>query len=594
MSNEIFTRLRVGGARYRAVALSVAFVLLLVLVTEPAPPPEELTAGGPSSPGPVVLGVDSPVPEVGAEPGDLDGRQQAPPGSVTSGPEGQEGATPDLGNSGAIPDAVAAQAKNCDPATGRIRFPSVFAPPCVLPVGDNGGSTYQGVTADEIVVVLYRGQSDPAVAALIRAAGASDDPEEVLASYGDWINLFQNVYETYGRRVKLVPFDATGPSDDDAAARADAIQVATQHRPFAVIGGPAPFVDELSARGVVMITQLQRPQEYFADRAPFVYGTQMSSTQAFMHLAEYIGKRVANRNAVHAGDAAMQGRQRTFGLIYVDTAEGIYKAGVAALEKELDVYGVKLTDKVAYEADINTAQEQARVIIARLKDKGVTSVLFSGDPIAPIFFTNAATDQAYFPEWIIPGGTLVDTNFFGRTYNAEQWSNAFGISQLWIRPPQTETEAYYQHQWFHGRPPAARATYEILYQEIFTLFTAIHLAGPRLDPQTFRDGLFRFPVSGRGVVTQVQRSYGNQGVWPFTDWTGFDNVAEVWWDPTAEGEDEIGNRGRGKFRWVDGGKRYGFGEWPTTDAGVFDPSRAISEYSELPASDAFPRYPPPN
>jgi hypothetical protein len=575
------SRLRKAALRYRSIAAWLAVIALVVALAPPAAKPDVISANARRPAGPIVVGDDE---TAGADGSDFSGG----PASGAGDSAGRR-----TGSARALPAGQAARAKNCDARTSRIRFPSIFAPPCVFAVSDNGGTTYQGVSRDEVLVVRYVGQGDPAVDALLRAAGASDSPEEVEASYQSWAELFSANYETYGRRVRIVRFEASAPSDDDAAARADAVRVATELKPFAVIGGPAPFVDELANRGVVVVTQLQRPIEYFADRAPYVWGTQMSSTQAFGHYAEYVGKRLVPGNAVHAGDAALRNSPRKFGLIYLDTAEGIYKPGVDAFERDLGRYGVTLTDKVAYEGDINTAQEQARVVMARMKDKGVTSILFSGDPLAPIFLTNAATDQDYFPEWVMGGGTLTDTIFFARTYNESQWKNAFGISQLWIRPPQASTEVYYQHLWYFGKPPAARAVYEILYQEIFLLFTGIHLAGPALSPASFRDGLNRYPVSGSGAVTQVQRSWGQHGIWPFFDWTGFDNTAEVWWDPDAQGSDEIGNEGGGQYQWVHGGRRYAIGDWPRHPAEVFDPKISRTSYDTLPPQDQFPNYPPP-
>lgn len=566
------------GRRYRAPALTVLAVAALVALTSPieSNPATEIAAFDPEA---SVSPVGTIAPAAGNE---VTAGGQAPSGvgARVAGAASTDAAGP-----------AAGAPKNCDPATGRVRFPSVYAPPCVPSVTDNGGATYQGVTADGIKVVLYRGQSDPAVDALIRSAGAADTPEDVLATYRDWIEMFQVNFETYGRRVTLEVIDASGPSDDDAAARADAIKVATEMKPFAVIGGPAAFVDELASRGIVVITQLQRPIEYFADRAPYVYGTQMSSTQAFIHLAEYVGKRLFGRPARHAGSPALQQQTRKLGLVYLDTPEGIYKPGVDAFERELTKYGASLTDRISYEGDINRAQEQARLIISRLKDKGVTSVLFSGDPVAPIFLTQEATAQDYQPEWVIPGGTLVDTNFFGRTYDQDQWAHAFGVSQLWIRPPQEQTEPYYQHVWQFGRPPTAKSTYEIIYQEPWVLFHAIHLAGPNLNPRTFRDGLFSMPVGGAGLFTQVQRSFGRAGGWPFDDWTGFDTVTEVWWDPSANGNDEVGNAGAGMFQFVDGGRRYAPGQWTNDEPAVFDPSRSITHYESLPPNDQYPTYP---
>ncbi len=564
-------QMRSGIARYVPVIVTVALVAAAVWL---APPIETTTVRGTDdteiSNGPAQAPADLAGPaDVGTNNGSTNGGTQ--PGAANPGER-------------ALPE-------NCDPATGKIKFPSVYAPPCVYPVSDNGGATYQGVTKDTIKVVVYDPQSDPAVDALLRSVGAADTREQLIETYRGRLNLFNTYYETYGRRVVLEIVEASGPTDDDAAARADAIKVATQMKPFAVFGGPSPFVDELARRQIICITQSQRPNTYFTDRAPFVWGTQMSSSQVFFHLAEYIGKRLRG-NAIHAGDEAYRSQPRKFGIVFSDTAEQVYRPGIEYLERELKKYGVTLADKVAYEPDINTAQEQARTIVARLKDKGITSILFSGDGLAPIFFTQEATSQSWFPEWVLSGGSLVDTNFLGRTYDQRQWSHAFGISQLWIRPPKPVVEPYYQYVWHHGRPPPAVTTYEILYQEPLVLFTGIHMAGANLNPNTFRDGLFSYPPSGVGTITQLQRSFGNHGIWPQPDYTGFDSVAEVWWDPKARGAAEQGTVADGMFRFVDGGKRYTPGQWPNSPPKVFTTDGTRIDYDSLPPSDKYPTYPP--
>ena len=56
--------------------------------------------------------------------------------------------------------------------------------------------------------------------------------------------------------------------------------------------------------------------------------------------------------------------------------------------------------------------------------------MLAGDPVAPRDFTNAATDQEYFPEWFLSASTLSDISAFARTYNQDQWQHAFGISPV--------------------------------------------------------------------------------------------------------------------------------------------------------------------
>ena len=77
-----------------------------------------------------------------------------------------------------------------------------------------------------------------------------------------------------------------------------------------------------------------------------------------VQVAEYVGKRLAARPAKWAGDATMQPKQRTFGLIY---PEGWDRGFV---DQELAKYGTSLTDAMGYTAgDVTGSQERARTMI---------------------------------------------------------------------------------------------------------------------------------------------------------------------------------------------------------------------------------------
>src|SRR3954466_13871038 len=65
---------------------------------------------------------------------------------------------------------------NCDPATGKGKVRSGYAPPCVAPWpgGDNGGKTAPGVTADTITVALYQAQPDLLQQAFFENTGSDE------------------------------------------------------------------------------------------------------------------------------------------------------------------------------------------------------------------------------------------------------------------------------------------------------------------------------------------------------------------------------------------------------------------------------------
>ena len=102
--------------------------------------------------------------EAGAEGGVVSGNGGGGGGSaVVDGPSGGGENAP-----GAV--SQQAQSANCDPATGRIQVPTIYAPPCVPAfAGDNGGSTYQGVTGDTIKVVYFIADESPATSAALTA-----------------------------------------------------------------------------------------------------------------------------------------------------------------------------------------------------------------------------------------------------------------------------------------------------------------------------------------------------------------------------------------------------------------------------------------
>ena len=603
-----------GLARYRFVLALVSAVLLLLALLPEGGSPSGRAAGenGGHGPGGGFTTID---PTPGRPTGRGGAGTQAAPGAGAAG--GTAGTTASTGGPGeAAAGTTTTSSKTagtsvgagavstgllpdpqCDPVTGRLAVPTHYAPPCVPTVAGNGGATYQGVTSETITVAVYVNRLDPAAQALLTAAGFNDSEADMKATYQSYVDYFEHHYQTWGRKVKLVFVDPSGADDDDAAARADAIRVATEIKAFASWGGPiatTAYADELAARKVLCICTVSQPIEYYTARAPYVVSTMMSSTQGYLHRAEYVGKRLAGRPARYAGDLFLAQQPRKFGLLYYETAEQSYRTGVDYFERELSRYGVQLAERLAFTgANIDPAatQEQARTMISRLKEAGVTSVIFAGDPLSPVFFTQEATRQRYNPEWVLTGSAFTDTSFFARTYDQTQWAHAFGLSFLPARLPVEQGDAYRVHVWHHGSPPPAEAAHGLIYTVPWMFYTGMHLGGPALTPESIRDGLFRLPPTGRGSLTNIHVSFGRHGVWPFDDYLANDDATEVWWDGTVTGEDEVGNSGLGLYRYVDGGRRYLPGQHPTTDPFVFARERTVTIYNEPPPSDRPPSYP---
>jgi hypothetical protein len=611
-----------GLGRYRFV-LAGASAVLLGLALLPASRPAGTAAGKPGG-GSSGFTVIDPTP--GRTPATRSRRSparaaDAVPEPAVPGPTGPSGrvaaaSRPPATTAGTRGPAATAAAPGlltspaCDPATGRLAVPTRFAPPCVPSVASNGGATFPGVTATEVVVAVYLDGGDVAARALAAAAGNRDSSEEIAATYRSYADYFEHHYQTWGRRVRLEFVTPSGPDDDPGRARADAVKVATELGAFASWGGPArtsAYADELAAHRVLCICAVPENDAWYQARAPFVISPEATPGQRIALQSEYVARRLAGHAARNAGDPMLGAQTRTFGLVYEDSPSQAGLRGAETLERELHRAGVELLDSVGFNlagAGAAAGSAEARKVVSRMRLAGVTSVLYVGDGLFPVFMTQEATRQGFGPEWVLlgpaadgsgtggaAGATGADTAFAGRTYDGAQWSHAFGLSFSAARLAAGQDEAWRIHVWHTGQPPTARATHSLIFQAPWIFFTGVHLGGPLVTPATIRDGLFRLPPAGQGMVTSPSVSFGHHGLWAADDYGAADDVTELWWDATATGPDEAGSQGVGMYRYVAGGRRYLPGQQPTGETAAFARDGSVTVYDEPPASDRSPDYP---
>jgi hypothetical protein len=462
--------------------------------------------------------------------------------------------------------------------------------------GSNGGPTAQGVTKDQITVVRYLSQNSPAVNAALNAAGAQDTQAQIDHNDESYRRYFNLHFETYGREVVLQTKNGTGDPLDDNVSRADAIDIATRMKPFAVVvGAPygvtAVFVGELAARGVICVCVQVGSRAIYSRMKGYAWPSNTDYPTAdtqFIHTAEYIGKRLGNRPAQFAGDlpVGIKGANRKFGLIAETQVNGRTDSdaqGIVNLfEQELARYGVQLSKVVQIPADVSQYQEEASNVIGQMKTAGVTTMICFCSLFAPVSFTREATNQQYFPEWLINGTFYADTTFWARLYDQAQWRHAFGITPLAVVVG--NYRGYEISEWLDMNPghqgSEAGVAHTLRENMLRILFTGIDMAGPALTAQTFGAGMDRYPATGGDAAN---------GLWSFAqpDNGVPKDMAEVWYDPTRRGKDEVGKDGVGMIVFAAGGKRYRVGQWPASTPDVFNPSGAVT-YQDVPGNRSRP------
>ena len=527
----------------------------------------------------------------------------------------------------------------CDPATGRVMMPTLYAAPCEPNYnGNNGGATYQGVTGRTITVAVPEpgpgGQAE--ATALAQAAHDTDTMAQLQQTGKDYLDMFEHHVQTYGRKIKVVYYTSSYNTADSASAQtaecqADATTVAKQIKAFASWGECAlnSYEQTLANDGVICFCTVTIPSSYYLQWAPYVWGTGLpDEEQSYLLRAELICDEIAPYPPKFAGEADLNtpiAKKRKFALLWpgssaVDPTD-IYQAGAEFFVQKLKDCGVTLTEDDSFPLVDPNGPADAAVLMSKFKSEGITSVMFVGDPIDPIFLTDAANKDQYFPEWIQMGSALTDTTQESRNYDPKEELSNFGITMLPDRVPQTSEDSYSLFYWqFHSTPPAQDGYGPV---EVFPFFftLGVSLAGPDLTPRTFQcgeppytstthsgwlgasqgipclgkvyKGIFGYPVSPTKYPDRVANAVISWGdaLWPWDDYNMYDDASLIWWDGTASGPDETGHAGTGMFRYMNGGKRYLYGQLPKANMPWFNAANTVTVFSALPAPDVPPSYP---
>jgi hypothetical protein len=589
--------------RYRPYVALVAAVALVVLVPRMGDEgtTSAITAGG-SGRGPTGAATIA-GGAAGAEraPGSV-----APAGGTLADAASPDSASADAGETSASYPGIGTPAAlanpHCDPKTGRIRFPSLFAPECVVPWpdgADNGGATATGVTKDAITIVMWLPPPiDPKTIA--GNAATQSSPDDVKAQALETLSAFADNYELWGRKLEVHFVEASGR--DEAAQRADAVAAYNKYKPFLAtgylaIGGTTPttWSNELAARGVITWDEVVPFDEAHAQPG-LRWGYNPDDRMSALHLGEYVAKRLSRRPAKWAGDPAMQPQTRSFGLIYDDLWDK------ETFDRTFARFGgTGIADAVSFHDtdDVTSLQNQALTQITRMRGKNINNIIVVAGPTYTGLLTKAASQQNFRPEWTMSGWKLQDTAVTARLFvDQSQWAHAFGIGLVPpLETPVSISERSKIIEWATGHQPNLAATNGQVYLLAKSIIAGFHLAGPRLTPASFRDAMFRMkPKGGRwcGCVLHNGMSFGRQlPAYPWEKYFDVDDFAEKWWDPNAVGEDEVGLSAPGRYFVVGGGQRYGPGDWPSTEPDVFNHRNAAVGYSQQPPADRWPEYPPP-
>jgi hypothetical protein len=480
------------------------------------------------------------------------------------------------------------------------------APPCVpFFDGDNGGATWQGVTRDEVTVVLYHssftsdhneteggdssaGETTPNIANICDlnkpSAGqtgcndANDTSKElsVITAARAYARYFNERYQTYNRNVHIyVNWSNAGTP---SARRGDAARIWDRFKPFAVMdrsvfsGYGDVFQAAAAKREISTFGSFGFLDNAFYRRAaPKVWSFWPDVEHWADQYVDYVCTQVVPFKTTFAGDdkqsEKMNTKARRLALMYSEdhsypglqyfaklVESGVKGCGGNIVEKvSFPFAGANIDNRCASESETPNC-EYGITNVAKMQNADVTTVLWAGGMESR---TTAAADQTgWYPEWVVAGDRLLDDLLNARAQDPDVWRHA------WVMSNQTKESRFEEspaRQAFREAAPGARQVAEYwattLYREYFGLFKAIHVAGPYLSPETVDQGQHAIPRTSSSDP-RVAACYYDPG-----DYSCVKDAHEAWWDPDAQ--DPNNEPGvRGCWRMVEGGRRFVPGTWP--------------------------------
>jgi hypothetical protein len=498
---------------------------------------------------------------------------------------------------------------------------SRYAPQCTNAyTGDNGGATSKGVSADTIVVVR-RGFADSANSQaadqIAKQAGAASDAD-VYATRDIFIKYFDQMFEMYGRHFKFIDYESKyGDSTKESlgtgkdGACKDAQYIEDNFHPFIVIGGKntagvsANYAECGAALGQISLAAAgYYPESWYKKYHPYAWGGVMECERISYQVGEYIWKRLANKNAIWAGDENNPAQnyhntKRQFAM-YIPDNDGYQQCG-KILDDTIAAHGVKKTDRYNYQLDLSRFADQAAQAVVQFQADGDTTIVMADDPYSNLFLTQAAAKQHYYPEWFHIGTALNDLDNVARLWDptevncaatapcAATGGHLWGMSQLGstqkLIGPASEEGRLYKRLTGKDIPSGTDGQY----WGYIGLYSFIQTAGPNLTPESAAEGVFESIPGGAPDYPVGYISYqdGPDGTPGARDHTGIDDTREIFWvhdpnmapnassdpgscsksaDPYYNG---LNDGCEGTYKETYGGKRFKNGQWPEETPPLF-------------------------
>ncbi|HVE94236.1 MAG TPA: hypothetical protein VNB24_04900 [Acidimicrobiales bacterium] len=462
-----------------------------------------------------------------------------------------------------------------------------LAPPCVADFDckENGGATYQGVTAKEIRILVYydtgitdvrtsRGD-EPRPTNKLYDLDKPEEPDEHLYArlMRGWARYFEDRYQLYCRHAHFYVYYGSEFGSPPENKRADAADNYATVKPFAVLSNAFAnndaYLEAMAKRGVLNFGSFAgREAEFFKRYAKLIWGYPPPIETVADHYVTAFCRQIKPYPATFAG-GNLKGKPRKYGLVYPSDEK---HPELVKLKDEV-MAGIKAKCPIVQEGGIpegtwaaccyaenNTATPTyASDAMAKFSNPNqaggpVTTIIWPGGMESK--FSDQAFARQYLPEWILTGDGEMD-GWFGTQYQNQQvFSEHAVIITNQVRVGHYDTEpCFLAYRDADPQAPAVDVSIRAceIYERLRQMFIGIQVAGPKLGPTSIDKGFHAIPK----IASE------NPGVpacfYNINDYTCVKDAAAMWWDANGQAPNSADP---GCWKMFRQGKRYLLDQWP--------------------------------
>jgi hypothetical protein len=358
-------------------------------------------------------------------------------------------------------------------------------------------------------------------------------------------------FELYGRRIVFYGLAGTSdPSADQAEARK-----ADQNGLFMASHLNLPFCETFARTVGPVMCNPERGSVYERNRPGF-FSFMLDRTAAAGFGAEYACKKLIGKPAIYSGTE--QGKVRKISVVVetsIDSANIPVSEYDAALKRECNAqYTGRSYSFGAADATV------ALAAATQMKASGTTTVMLEIGVVNTLLLMTAASAIGWEPEWVTISTEALDFGGNAANLPPNQSRHLFGLSSWEIPRRPEEMECYQAYKEVDPDNEPDDATCKLLWHPIILMADGIQLAGPRLDKQSFEQGLFKLGHRYGQEPWAIGGGFGPG------DYSYMDDLAEIWFSRLANNP-ETGNPGA--YVFTNGAKRFKRGELPVDSSQLF-------------------------